>query len=140
MKRIILILSVLAIGFVNIVDAQTKEKEHKIVFHLASNDTLVHKALVKQIANVLDYWKTAQIEVVVHNSGIGFMKQDEARYAKEIQALNTRGVVFAVCENTLKQRKIEKSQILTNATFVPVGIAEIVLKEEDGWSYLKAGF
>lgn len=140
MKRIILILSVLAIGFVNIVDAQTKEKEHKIVFHLASSDTLVHKALVKQIANVLDYWKTAKIEVVVHNSGIGFMKQDEARYAKEIQALNTRGVVFAVCENTLKQRKIEKSQILTNATFVPVGIAEIVLKEEDGWSYLKAGF
>ena len=140
MKRIILILSVLAIGFVNIVDAQTKEKEHKIVFHLASSDTLVHKALVKQIANVLDYWKTAKIEVVVHNSGIGFMKQDEARYAKEIQALNTRGVIFAVCENTLKQRKIEKSQILTNATFVPVGIAEIVLKEEDGWSYLKAGF
>lgn len=119
---------------------QTKEKEHKIVFHLASSDTLVHKALVKQISNVLDFWKTAKIEVVVHNNGIGFMKQDEAHFVKEIQSLNSKGVIFAVCENTLKQRKIEKSQILKTATFVPVGIAEIVLKEEDGWSYIKAGF
>ena len=140
MRRIILFLTVLTIGFVNQINAQTKEKEHKIVFHLASNDTLVHKALVKQIANVLDFWKTAKIEVVVHNNGIGFMKIEEAKTVKEIQSLNEKGVVFAVCENTLKQRKIEKSQILSAATFVPVGIAEIVLKEEDGWSYIKAGF
>lgn len=140
MKKLILILSVFTIGFANNVDAQTKDKEHKIVFHLASSDTLVHKALVKQIANVLEFWKTAKIEVVVHNNGIGFMKQDEARFIKEIQSLNTKGVVFAVCENTLKQRKIEKSQILNTGIFVPVGIAEIVLKEEEGWSYIKAGF
>lgn len=140
MKRIILIISVLTIGFVNQINAQTKEREHKIVFHLASSDTLVHKALVKQIANVLDYWKTAKIEVVVHNNGIGFMKIEEAKTAKEIQALTEKGVVFAVCENTMKQRHLEKKQILSSATFVPVGIAEIVLKEEDGWSYIKAGF
>lgn len=140
MRRIILFLTVLTIGFVNQINAQTKEKEHKIVFHLASSDTLVHKALVKQIANVLDFWKTAKIEVVVHNNGISFMKIEEAKTAKEIQSLTEKGVVFAVCENTLKQRKIEKFQILSAATFVPVGIAEIVLKEEDGWSYIKAGF
>ena len=135
-----LIVSILTIMFVNKSVAQTKEKEHKVVFHLASSDTLVHKSLVKQVGNVLDYWKNAKIEVVVHNNGIGFMKQDEARYYKEIEALRGRGVVFAVCENTMKQRKIEKSQILTSATFVPVGLAEIILKEEDGWSYIKAGF
>ena len=140
MKRIMLILSVLTIGFVNIANAQTYEKEHKIVFHLASSDTLVHKSLVKQIGNVLDYWKTAKIEVVVHNNGIGFMKIEEAKTAKEIQALTEKGVVFAVCENTMKQRHLEKKQILPFATFVPVGLAEIVLKEEDGWSYIKAGF
>ena len=140
MKKLMLIVSILTIMFVNKSVAQTKEKEHKVVFHLASSDTLVHKSLVKQVGNVLDYWKNAKIEVVVHNNGIGFMKQDEARYNKEIEALRGRGVVFAVCENTLKQRKIEKSQILTSATFVPVGLAEIILKEEDGWSYIKAGF
>jgi len=140
MKKSLLMLSLLTILCANKSVGQTKEKEHKIVFHLASSDTLVHKALVKQISNVLDFWKMAKIEVVVHNNGIGFMKEDETLFAKEIRSLNSKGVTFAVCENTLKQRKLEKSQILPTATFVPVGIAEIVLKEEDGWSYIKAGF
>jgi intracellular sulfur oxidation DsrE/DsrF family protein len=40
----------------------------------------------------------------------------------------------------LKQRKIEKKQILSAATYVPVGIAELVLKQEAGYAYIKAGF
>jgi intracellular sulfur oxidation DsrE/DsrF family protein len=140
MKTRLLIVSFLAIVIAHASFGQTKEKQHRIVFHLANSDTLVHKALVKQLGNVLDYWPTAQIEVVVHNNGIGFMKADEARFAKEITALKGRGVAFAVCENTLKLRKIEKAQILPTAIFVPVGLAEIVLKQEDGWSYIKAGF
>jgi intracellular sulfur oxidation DsrE/DsrF family protein len=138
MKAHLLIFSFLTFVFVNCSFVQTKE--HRIVFHLATSDTLAQKALVKQVANVLEYWNTAKIEVVVHNNGINFMKQDEARFAKEIAALKQRGVVFAVCENTMKQRKIEKSQILPSAVFVPVGLAEIVLRQEEGWSYIKAGF
>lgn len=140
MKKIALAISFFAILFLKTSTGFSQEKEHKIVFHLASSDTLVHKALVKQISNVLDYWKTAKIEVVVHNNGIGFMKIEESKTSKEIGSLSEKGVVFAVCENTMKQRKIEKKQILSSATFVPVGIAEIVLKEEQGWSYIKAGF
>ena len=120
--------------------AQKSEKEHRIVFHLSNADTLVHKALVTQVVNVLEVWKNAKIEVVVHNNGIGFMKTAESRVIKEIEALKAQGVVFAVCENTLKKRKIEKTQILPSATFVPVGLAEIIMKEEEGWSYIKAGF
>jgi uncharacterized protein len=138
MKARILILSFLAISIAHLSFGQAKE--HRIVFHLANSDTLVHKALVKQLSNVLDYWPTAKIEVVVHNNGIGFMKADEARFAKEIAALKGCGVAFAVCENTLRLRKIDKTQILPTAFFVPVGLAEIVLKEEEGWSYIKAGF
>jgi uncharacterized protein len=118
----------------------TSARTHRVVFHLASSDTLVHKALVKQLNNVLDYWPQAQLEVVVHNNGIGFALTENNRYATEIEAVKNRGVVLAVCENTLKQRKIAKSAVLPWATFVPVGLAELVLKQEDGWSYIKAGF
>lgn len=138
MKARLLLFSFLTLVFVNCSFGQAKE--HRIVFHLATSDTLAQKALVKQLSNVLEYWDTAKIEVVVHNNGVNFMKQDEARFAKEIADLRQRGVVFAVCENTLKQRKIEKNQILPSAVFVPVGLAEIVLRQEEGWSYIKAGF
>lgn len=140
MKKSILILALFAIIIVKPSITNAQEKEHKIVFHLASGDSLVHKALVKQIANVLDYWKTAKIEVVIHNNGIGFMKADESKTGNEINLLTQKGVVFAVCENTMKQRKLEKKQILSAATYVPVGIAELVLKQEAGYAYIKAGF
>lgn len=140
MKKNLIALLLVVFAFVGQGFAQQTDKVHKIVFHLATSDTLAHKALAKQVANVLDYWKTAQIEVVVHNNGIGFMKKNEAKTAKEIEALKARGVTFAVCENTLKQRKIDKSEILPEAVFVPVGIAELVLKQEEGWAYIKAGF
>lgn len=138
MKARLLIFSFLTFGVVNFSIGQTKE--HRIVFHLATSDTLAHKALVKQLSNVLDYWNTAKIEVVVHNNGVSFMKLGEARFDKEIEALKGRGVVFAVCENTLKQRKIEKHQLLKTASFVPVGLVEIVTRQEEGWAYIKAGF
>lgn len=138
MKARLLIFSFLTFGVVNFSVGQTKK--HRIVFHLATSDTLAHKALVKQLSNVLDYWNTAKIEVVVHNNGVSFMKLGEARFAKEIEALKDRGIVFAVCENTLKQRKIEKHQLLKTASFVPVGLVEIVTRQEEGWAYIKAGF
>lgn len=140
MKKAFLVFVMIVLGLTTQSFAQQTDKVHKIVFHLATSDTLAHKALAKQVANVLDYWKNAQIEVVVHNNGIGFMKKNEAKTAKEIASLKARGVTFAVCENTLKQRKIDKSEILPEAVFVPVGIAELVLKQEEGWAYIKAGF
>ena len=32
------------------------------------------------------------------------------------------------------------TEVVSEAIFVPSGIIEIVMKQEEGWSYLKAGF
>jgi len=117
-----------------------KMKEHAIVFHLATSDTAAYRALTKQLSNVLEVWPTAKLEVVVHNKGIGFMKKDGNVLNAQIEALTQRGVVFAVCENTMKSQKITKEQILSVAHYVPVALIEIALKQEEGWSYIKAGF
>ena len=122
--------------------AQTKpaEKQHRIVFHLASSDTLVYKGLIRQLNNVLEHWPTALLEVVVHSGGIDFMRKEVSKLEPEIQALKNKGIVFAVCQNTMKQRKLTKEQILSQAIFVPVAIVELTLKQEEGWSYIKAGY
>jgi intracellular sulfur oxidation DsrE/DsrF family protein len=44
------------------------------------------------------------------------------------------------CENTLIERKIPKENIIPLAGFVKMAVAEIILKQEQGWSYIKAGF
>ena len=115
-------------------------KEYKIVFQLTSNDTLVQKAMVRQIHNVLTASPKTKIEVVCHSNGITFLQIDKTQQAHQIKELTVHGVVFAACENTLRERKIDKKEILSQAVFVPVGILEVADKELSGWAYLKAGF
>lgn len=136
----ILLLGLLLLTIPALAQSKTRARQHRIVFHLATGDTLAYRALTKQLSNVLAYWPTALLEVVVHNKGIGFMRRDQSVFEPEIQALKSKGVVFAVCENTMKQQKLTKDQILPQAIYVPVGLAELVIRQEEGWSYIKAGF
>ena len=117
-----------------------KVKEHRVVFHLATADTAAYRALTKQLSNVLNVWPTAKIELVVHNKGLGFVIKGKSQFEPEIQNLTNQGIAFAVCENSLKQQKLTKEQIFSQALFVPAGLIEIIEKEEAGWSYMKAGF
>lgn len=45
-----------------------------------------------------------------------------------------------VCQNTMNQRNIKEDELIEEAEIVPAGIAEIVEKQEQGWSYIKGGF
>jgi intracellular sulfur oxidation DsrE/DsrF family protein len=122
--------------------AQSKAKDHKIVFQFTNaNDTLQQKAFVKQLENITAHWPNAKYEVVVYNQGVELVMKNNTKYQARLQTLKSKGVNFVVCENTLKNRKISKDafpEILVG--FVPAGIAEIVEKQEEGWSYIRGGF
>lgn len=121
-------------------DLSHEKKPHRIIFQLTTPDTAAFRALTRQLNNVLAHWPTAQLEVVAHNKGIAMLQKEKTNVQPEISALKMKGVQFIACENTLKQLKIEKSQIIPESGFVPVGIAEIVTRQEAGWAYIKAGF
>lgn len=122
--------------------AQNKPKDHKIVFQFTNaNDTLQQKAFVRQLENITEHWPNAKYEVVVYNQGVELVMKNNTKYQARLQTLKAKGVNFVVCENTLKNRKISKDafpEILVG--FVPAGIAEIVEKQEEGWSYIRGGF
>ena len=40
----------------------------------------------------------------------------------------------------MKARKVTKEEILPQIGFVKFGMAEMVLKQEEGWTYIKTGF
>ena len=126
--------------FTNAQGNKPSDKMHKIVFHLSTDDTLVHKSLVKQLNNVLTAVPSATIEVVCHGPGIYFLVTDKTIVHDKISQLKTKGITFAACENTLKERNISKDKIISEAFFVPSALVEIITKQEEGWSYIKSGF
>ena len=86
------------------------------------------------------HWPNADIEVVTYNQGIEYLMTSKSKLSNDLLTLNTKGVKFVVCQNTMNRLKITKDQLLPFATVVPAGIAEIVEKQEKGWSYIKGGF
>lgn len=114
-------------------------KKLKVVFQLTSGDTLAQKALVKQLNNFLTAAPNARLEVVCHNNGITFLQSAVTKQAAGIQALSARGVDFVACENTLRERKIKREELLSQCRTVPAGVVEVVLKQQAKWAYIKAG-
>ena len=138
LKRIALPVVLLLAGLTS-TTAQDNGAGHKIVFQLTDNNPSSQKALTNQLKNLTKGWPEAQFEVVVHSAGIGYLQKSKSQFAEDIAALTERGVVFVACENTLTAKNISKDDVLDVAGFVPMGIGEVVLKQEKGWSYIKAG-
>lgn len=123
--------------------SQTKtdiqKPEHKIIFQLTSGDTTAHKQLIKQFNNILSVSPTTKIEVVCHGAGLDMLVSGKTIVEDKIKILADKGVVFNACEFSIKERKVDRSKIISVSGFVPAGIVEIVNKQEQGWSYIKAG-
>ena len=115
--------------------------QHKIVFQLASNDTLVWKGLMNNLQNLKEGWgENVSMAVVAHGPGIELLMQNKTTQHQAIKRFTHKGIEFIACENTMKQKKIKADEIIPEATFVIMGIGEIVERQEKGWTYIKAGF
>lgn len=141
MKKIILAVIIIITATAAFAQRNKNIIKHRIVFQLSSNDTLVWKGLIKNLAHLKDAWgNSVQIEVVAHGFGIEMLVAAKTTQQKKITEFKNMGIVFVGCENTLKDRNITKDALIAEAGTVPMGIGEIVMKQEQGWSYIKSGF
>ena len=136
----LLVLTLFLLGN-NFIKAQTTliKPEHRIIFQLTSGDTTAHKQLIKQFNNILSVSPSTKIEVVCHGAGLDMLVSDKTIVEDKIKTLSEKGVEFNACEFSIKERKVDRSKIIKYAGYVPAGIIEIVTKQEQGWSYIKAG-
>lgn len=139
MKRFLLLMS-LSFGLLGAIHAQTGVRHHRIVMQLVSGDTLVHKGLMRQLRNMKEAAPDMELEVVCHGPGMDMLMSDRSIVADKVKEFSEKGIVFLACENTIKERKLDRTLVLPSAGSVQAGIIHIVERQEDGWSYIKAGF
>ena len=139
MKKLLLLL-LLALPVMGTLKAQDTPPKHRIVMQLVSGDTVVHKGLMRQLRNMLEAAPTLQMEVVCHGPGMDLLMSDRSIVSDKVNEFSKRGIVFLACENTIKERNLDRSKVLPEAGFVKAGIIHIVERQEQGWSYIKAGF
>ena len=123
-------------------EARSNVAEDKVVYHV--NDTAEQAAnALRNIGNHLEVNPKAKIVVVTHARGVDFLfdgakDKNGNPYNIRVEELKQRGVQFDVCEITLRNRKLKRSQFIPEATFVPSGVAEITrLQQREGYAYLR---
>ena len=80
--------------------------------------------------------------MVSHATGVDFLMQDAKDrngnpYEIAVQELVARGVVFEVCEITLKNRNLKREQFIAEAKFTPSGVVRLAKLQTQGWAYIK---
>ncbi len=118
-----------------------QSKQHQIVFDFTKQDTASFSMIVRQARNIMNITGNAQVEVVCYGPGVDLLMKEKTNVGKEIEELQTKfNVKFVACEFTMKRRGIDKSQLLPQIATVPAAVLEISSRQQEGWSYVKAGY
>ena len=110
----------------------------KILFDVTSDDSLVHQTAVRHVELMAAAYPQSQFEVVIYGKAISMALKDKSTVTKTVQKLaDNPNVSFKVCEATMKRYNVDRSKLLPSMATVPDAIMEIVLKQGEGWGYIK---
>ena len=117
-----------------------KPAAHRVVFELTSDDAQAWEGVLNNVENVQKALGPTMVEVVAHGKGLAMLTTAKNGAVRErLERSATGGVVFAACENTMKKPSAKKEDLVPFAKTVDSGVAEVVRKQEAGWSYLRSG-
>ncbi|MDQ6479562.1 DsrE family protein [Dyadobacter sp. LHD-138] len=114
---------------------------YKAIIQLTSPEPKVYKSTIRQIFNLLDYFNdNVQVKIVCHGASGPFCLKDQNPFTEEIVALLRKNVKIEICNNMLISNNILPKDLIAGIEIIPSGIAELVIRQQEGWSYIKAGF
>ncbi len=139
--RILILLAVLAIltGAV-MMHAQQSAPKHRVVFQMnMPSDSWTQ--LLGNVGNVQKAFgaEGLQIEIVFYGKGVTALLKTNKEYEERLKKLSEQGVILGACQNSMRQRNITSADIFPFSTEVDSGVAELVRKQEAGWTYIRAG-
>lgn len=115
------------------------EKMHRVVFDMTSPQPSVWTACLNNVQNLQKRFgaQNTELEVVCHGPGLAMLMKVNKPFEARMDAVAKSGVEFAACNNTMHASEVTKDELFPFVTVVPSGVGELVLKQEEGWAYLK---
>lgn len=119
----------------------TKKQTHRVVFEVNVDGAEQWQGILNNVENLQKSFGsgTTELEVVAHGKGLGLILKINESMRARLQLVSGAGVCFAACENTMRRLNLKLEDLMPFATTVDSGVAEVVRKQEAGWSYIKSG-
>lgn len=138
------------------VKAADRYGQQKVVYHINYDDPKQQKGALGNIQNHINAVgaENIDVKVVLHGNGLSLLLDPEAlprvpkfkhanatqEMTAKIDGLKNQGVVFNICANTVKGRKVNAATDLHDfdeADVVPSGVAELSYLQGLGYTYIK---
>jgi len=116
--------------------AVANKKHYQAIYILNSSEDKKINATLRNIKNALDDPRLKgklEVELVVFGDGVVAFYKNSA-FVDQLLALKKNGVLLVQCENTLKERGINKDELIDFISFVPSGNGEIIIRQQQGWA------
>ncbi|MFI5151773.1 MAG: DsrE family protein [Chitinophagales bacterium] len=115
-----------------------QQKDYKVVFDMTSGDSINQKAVIRWVGEVISASPDAKAEVVMFGQGTAIALRDKSLFADALTKLAAnKNVSFKICAIAMKNQHIDQSQLIPGVEIVPDGIYEIMIKQREGWGYIK---
>jgi len=116
--------------------AKAALKNYKALYVLNSGDEKKITSTLRNMKNALEDPRLKgklTLELIVFGDGVAVYDKKGA-FEKTLKDLQARGVLLAQCENTIKERHIEKNSLFDFISYVPTGNGEIIIRDYQGWA------
>lgn len=145
MKRTAILLTLFAFIFLGSARAQetvpfTGAKatlsSYKALYVLNNGDEKKINGTLKNVRNALEDPRLKgklQIELIVFGDGVKVYEKT-GPFEARLKDLQQKGVILAMCENTLRERKIKQTNLFPFISYVPSGNGEIIIRHSEGWA------
>ena len=110
----------------------------KMVIQVSDNDPAKWNLALNNAKNIQkDLGKgNVELEIVAYGPGISMLKA-ESEVGNRIGEAMESGVKVLACQNTMRNQKLVKEDMLSNIAYVPAGVIEIMQRQHQGWAYLR---
>lgn len=144
---LVMVLAFTATATMGIAGDNGRYEKQKVVYHINGSGGEGDKAYLQALNNIQNHINAVgaeklQLKVVLHGDGVNVLRHAVSNMRLQGQVVNLKNqkVSFAICNNTLVQRKIDPETELFEVfdeDIVPSGVAELSHLQQQGYTYVK---
>ncbi|GAA4314981.1 DsrE family protein [Compostibacter hankyongensis] len=116
--------------------ATARLKKYKAIYVLDESDDKKIRGTLRNIGNALNDPRLKgklEVELIAFGDGVT-VYQKSGPYESLLKDLQAKGVILAQCDNTIRERHIDKNTLFSFISYVPSGNGEIIIRQQQGWA------
>ncbi len=131
---------VIATALLMVATLSAQQENIKVVFDVTSGDPGVQRSAARHLRLMSESYPDSEFEMVIYSSAYSMVDNKSSVAGETLREVVKRdNVSIVICQNTMKRNKKDESDLIPGVGTVPDGIFEIVMRQKNGWGYIKEG-